>query len=196
MKKNTEINKKRILQISKELGLSHISSCITVLPILEEIYQNKSKYDKVILCGAHSHLAHLVVQHASNHLVKKLIENYGIHCDVRAGCDVSGGSLGHGGGIAIGLALADPKARIFLIETDGGLAEGSCWEAFRIINDLQIQNISIYVNANGYSATQKVEPYFLEQRLKLFLPPKQLFFKRTENPKDFEGIQGHYKVPE
>ena len=96
----------RIKLISKRLGLSHIGSCISVLPILEEIYRLKKPKDIVGLSGAHSHLAHLVVQHASDTLVEKLIKKHGIHCDREVGCDITGGSLGHSG-IAIGMALAD-----------------------------------------------------------------------------------------
>ena len=53
-------NKEKILKISKKLGLTHISSCLSVLPLLEEIYAKKKPTDKVQLCGAHSHLAHLL----------------------------------------------------------------------------------------------------------------------------------------
>src|SRR3990167_9455273 len=98
---------KRILEISKKLGLSHVGSCTSVSSILEEIYEKKKPQDKVILSGAHAHLAHLVAKEKYEGLknIEELIK-IDIHCNRESGCDVSGGSLAHSG-IAIGLALAN-----------------------------------------------------------------------------------------
>ena len=137
--------KDKILEISKKLGLSHIGSCLSVLPILEEIYLKKKPEDKVQLCGAHSHLAHLVVRYDMDKLwvgaddnliygkIEDIIKEHGIHCDRKAGCDASGGSLGHGIGISIGYALANPDITVYCIVSDGSMMEGSNWEALRII---------------------------------------------------------------
>ena len=161
--------KDKILEISKKLGLIHIGSCLSVLPILEEVYATKNPQDKVILDGAHSHLAHLVVRYYMDRLwvgaddnliygkIEDIIKEHGIHCDRQAGCDVTGGSLGHGIGIGIGLALADRKRTIYCITTDGALSEGSDWEALRIRKELGLYNLRIIVNMNGYTALSEVD---------------------------------------
>ena len=179
---------KEILRISKKLGLSHIGSCLSVLPILEEIYAIKKPKDKVILDGAHSHLSHLLFTNPTK--AEALIKKHGIHCDRKAGCDASGGSLGHGLGISIGYALANPKITIYCIMTDGGMMEGSNWEALRLVTTLGLKNIEIYVNANGYSAVARVAPKFLKERMQVF---HDIHFRLTDNTKEFAGISGHYK---
>lgn len=193
----------RILAISKELGLSHIGSNLSCLPVLEEIYKKKKPEDLVILDNAHSHLAHLVVriehdlqlltgstEDTSRH-VTELIQRFGIHCDRKAGCDASGGSLGHGLGIAIGYALADPERDVYVILSEGSCMEGSTWEALRNLADMDLDNVKIYTNFNGYSAVGVIDRPSLKEHLKVFYPEINVRF--TENGKEFAGLEGHYK---
>lgn len=199
--------KQRIIEISKKLKLSHIGSNISCLPILEEIYAKKKPEDIVILDNAHAHLAHLVVKQYKNqlhkpkdfdssHWVQHYVNSYGIHCDRRAGCDASGGSLGHGIGIGIGYALADRKRDVYVIVSDGSMMEGSNWEAIRIARDLRLTNLKIHCNFNGYTAVAnlgKLGVLLLKERMEDFWI--DLFtFHDTDNGEGFEGIQGHYKV--
>lgn len=186
MKKNIS----RILEISKERKLSHIGSCLSVLPILEEIYVEKEPQDIVIMDNAHAHLAHLVVRENYEDIDASELIKGDIHCNRYVGCDSSGGSLGHGLGIGIGYALANPNNLIYVIVSDGSMMEGSNWEALRLIDYLKITNIKIYVNANGYSAVDKVDPYFLKLRINTFV--KNIEFRITDNTKEFEGLKGHY----
>lgn len=194
----------RILELSKRYGLSHIGSCISVSPILEEIYSIKKPNDIVILDNAHAHLAHLAVKEAFGilrHPMLSLIEpttleyylnESGIHCDRKAGCDASGGSLGHGLGIAIGMALSDPRRKVYCILSEGTLMEGSNWEALRIKEDLDLYNLEIYANLNGYSAVAKIDKEKLSRRIHSFCPSVHVWF--TENGEGFEGLEGHYKT--
>lgn len=189
-------NKQRILDISKNLGLSHIGSNLSCLPVLEEIYKAKEPEDIVILDNAHAHLAHLVVREFRENLAgwnaEELIDAYGIHCDREAYCDASGGSLGHGLGIAIGYALADRDRDVYVIVSEGSMMEGSSWEALRTIADLQLDNIKIYTNFNGYSAVAEIDTNHLQERMRMFLPEK-INFRLTKNGEGFEGLAGHYK---
>lgn len=184
--------KKSILEISKKKKLAHIGSCLSVLPILEEIYKNKKPQDKVILSGAHSHLAHLHFLYKDTKKIEEMLDKYGIHCDIRAGCDASGGSLGHGIGIGIGMALANPKIKVHVICTDGSLQEGSEWEAIRINRELKLKNLEIHVNMNGYTALAEIDQVTFLDRLWTF--DFMIDVWRTNNGKGFSGVQGHYKV--
>lgn len=194
----------QIHQISRSLGLTHIGSNISVLPILEEIYATKQANERVILDNAHAHLAHLIVRLdytedifgnkiEGAEIAEALIRSHGIHCDRRAGCDASGGSLGHGIGISIGCALAEPDNTIHCIVSDGSMMEGSNWEALRICHDLDIKNIKIYVNGNGYSAVSEVDNDYLEDRMRRFWFKGDIKFYETDNGEGFDGVAGHYK---
>jgi transketolase len=70
-----------------------------------------------------------------------------------AGVEMTGGSLGHGPAIAIGLALADRHAgsprRTFCLVGDGELDEGSVWEAVALGAQLGLSNLTMVVDANG-----------------------------------------------
>jgi transketolase len=197
--------KQRILNISKELNLSHIGSNISCLPIYVEIYKSKKPDDIVIACNAHSHLAHLVVKEAfttastseeikANRWAERMIEEHGIHCDRKAGCDASGGSLGHGLGIAIGYAISNPTHSIFVIVSEGSMMEGSSWEALRIANDMRLKNLFIYPNFNGYSAVAKIDSTDLVTKMAHYAEYVNLiYYGKTNNGEGFEGIEGHYK---
>lgn len=182
----------RILEISKKYHLSHIGSNLSCLPILIEIYKKKKPDDIVILSNAHAHLAHLVARENYEGLVniEALLQDYGIHCDRQAGCDVSGGSLGHALGIGIGRAIADPNRKIYIIISDGSFHEGSEMEALRILNELQLNNIEIHANFNGYTATRKVNLDYLENIARTLY--SDIIIHHTSNTAKFDGVQGHY----
>ncbi len=177
---------KRILQISKDLGLTHVGSCLSTLPILEEIYKKKRTQDKVILDNAHSHLSHLLVMGKTEEMIKQ----YGIHCDRQAGCDASGGSLGHGLGIAIGMAIANPNIKIHVIVSDGSMMEGSNWEAIRLKFNLVVTNLKIYCNFNGFSAVAPVNTEKLEWQMRTFCPDLKVYY--TKNGLGENKVEDHY----
>src|SRR3990167_8519153 len=93
----TETLRERAIEISVKMKLSHVGSVLSALPIIEEIYAKKKPEDKVVLDAGHSHVAHLVVKESLGFLdAEKELSEFGIHCDRRAGCDASTGSLGQG----------------------------------------------------------------------------------------------------
>ena len=162
------------------------------MPILEEIYATIREGDKVLLDNAHAHLAHLIAQEYTDEHVEMMIKGVGIHCDRKARCDASGGSLGHAIGIAIGMSKANPKIKIHVIVSDGSIMEGSNWEALRIIADNKLDQIHIYCNFNGYTAVSNYRSEILEKRIKALEIPNMKFY-HTNNGEGFEGLQGHYR---
>jgi transketolase len=199
---NQEILKKRILELSKKHKLSHISSCLSLVPVISEVYTKKRTGDLVILDNAHAHLAHLAIQEQEakeayelgmgvKFDAEALLEKNGIHCDRSVGCDASGGSLGHGVGIAIGYCLANPDRRVFVIVSDGSMHEGSNWEALRIAGNLKLKNLEIHANFNGYTAVEEIDRVKLGSRMLAFWP---VVIHHTENGEGYEGVEGHYKT--
>lgn len=195
-----------ILKISYELSLSHIGSNLSALNIYEEIYYKKKPEDIVISDAAHNHLAHLVVMDSYCDLtvieptnidhMKHIIKDYGIHCDRQAGCDASGGSLGHGIGIGIGYALANRERNIYVIVSDGSMMEGSNWEALRLMEKLGINNIYIYCNFNSYTAVDKIDIELLRNKiLAISGYYARIKFINTNNGISFlNGLNGHYDI--
>lgn len=68
------------------------------------------------------------------------------------GIDVTSGSLGHGLGIASGIALANRmdkiQAKIFVIISEGELYEGSTWEALLFLAHHKLTEIKIILDVN------------------------------------------------
>lgn len=174
MKKNTV---RRLIAKSAYLGkASHIGSALSIVEILEAIYfrvaniskdnVNDESRDRVILSKGHGSLALYCTLAEKGiipkHYLSKYLVNGGIlpcHIDMNSapGLEASTGSLGHGLGIGEGLALANRikgiNARIFVIVGDGEFQEGSVLEALNSICALNLNEISIIVDCNGFQAS-------------------------------------------
>lgn len=172
MIQNKEL-KRRIIDISYRLKLGHIGSCLTAVDIIDEIYKIKKPDEEFVLSAGHAHLAHLVVMNQDQwgddlYPDLDLIGEYGIHCDRQAGCDVSTGSLGHGIGASVGMALADRSKNMYCLLSDGECAEGSVWEALRIRQEQKLDNLKVYINFNNHAAFQKTDLKTIIGMMKLF----------------------------
>ncbi|WP_018331428.1 transketolase [Actinomycetospora chiangmaiensis] len=72
------------------------------------------------------------------------------------GMEISGGSLGHGLGIATGMGLGlrhrGSSARVVTLLSDGELDEGSTWEAAMACAQFGLANVLAVVDVNGLQA--------------------------------------------
>jgi transketolase len=77
------------------------------------------------------------------------------------GMEISGGSLGHGLTIAVGMALGlryqGSGARVFNFLSDGELDEGSTWEAAMGAHHHQLGNLTAMVDINALQADGKTD---------------------------------------
>ncbi len=164
--------KKRILEISYKYKLSHLGSCITAYPIIDEIFKIKKQDEPFILSSGHAGLALYAVIEKYNftginpqYKAENIFNHHGVHPDRCRNCgiDCSTGSLGQGLPIAVGMALADRTKNVYCLISDGECAEGSIWEAIRIANDNKLKNLKIYLNYNGWGAYQKITPILIDR---------------------------------
>ena len=189
--KNKDL-KKRVIEISYKNNLSHLGSCLTALPIIDEIYQQKKPDERFVLSSGHAHLAHAVVmeKYGITQDAEENIKKYGIHCEREGGCDVSTGSLGHGLGIALGMALADRSKNVYCLISDGECSEGSVWEALRIQKEQHLDNLLVYVNINGFGAYKDINAMKLANQLEYMSWAVPKF---TTNEFSFlNGLDAHY----
>ena len=70
--------------------------------------------------------------------------------------DWNSGSLGHSIGVSIGLAIKNPKIKIYVIVGDAEFEEGSIWEAIFYISEKKINNIVIIIDRNRMSASSNI----------------------------------------
>jgi transketolase len=188
---------KRILDISYQENLSHLSSCLSALPILEEIYAKKEEGEVFILSNGHAGLAlYVVLEEKYGIDPVALLHKHGIHPgkDLENKLYCSTGSLGSGLPIAVGHALADRTKNVYCMISDGECAEGSIWESLRFIQTAKLDNLHVYANINGMSAYEYLDVEYLANRLQAFLPRINL---RVSDPVEFnfaKGLLTHYYV--
>lgn len=190
--------RQRIIDISFRLGLSHLGSCLTALPIIEAIYDMKKVDEPFVLSCGHAALAlYVVIESKGGRNAEDIFHHHGVHpdrCDA-CGLDYSTGSLGHGLGASVGMALADRTKQVYCLISDGECAEGSTWEALRIASELELDNLTVLVNANGTGALGEIDLERLEWRLQAFMKdnfPKVSFVKTNTGTDIIKSVEGHY----
>lgn len=186
---------KRCIELIHKHGLTHLSSVLTAVGIIDKLYLAKKDTDKFVLSAGHAFVA-LAVVLEKNGLADadELVGKYGTHPDkdIDNGIWASTGSLGQGLPIAVGMAIANPDVDVFVLVSDGEMAEGSMWEALRIAGELRLENLKVVCNANGYSALGKTDIDMLDTRMQMFYPSLVLRTDMFKYPDYLQGVAGHY----
>lgn len=185
----------RILDISCRKKLSHLSSCLTSVALIDSIYKVKKESEPFILSNGHAGLAlYVILEKEYSINAEGLYDKHGTHPnrDLKDRIYCSTGSLGSGIAIAVGMALANKKRNVYVLMGDGEFAEGSCWESLRIAGEQRLENLKIMVNANGYSALGKVDTDLLDNRVNLFYPCLVIRTNMFKYPDFLNGVNGHY----
>jgi transketolase len=188
---------KRILFLSHKYQLSHIGSCLITVNVLDKIYSIRKSDEPVVLGNGHAGLAlYVVLEKYGYGNAEELWKKHGTHPnrDIEHGIYVSSGSLGHGIGIAVGMAIADKNRLIYLLMSDGECAEGSVWEALRIAGELRLENLRVSVIANGYSANGRIDVEELDSRIVRFYPSLVVKSNLFQLPDYLNGLSGHYHI--
>ena len=112
--------RKRILDLSQKVSALHIGgsfSCAEILDVLFNFLMTKAEKKCFILSKGHASILQYVILESQRIIKLKDIENYcknngflGVHPDIgNPGINASTGSLGHGLGMAAGMAIAEKK---------------------------------------------------------------------------------------
>jgi len=183
----------RILSISKQYGLSHLGSCLTSVDIIDEIYKTRQFDEPFILSSGHAGLAlYVVIEKYYGIDAEYLFRLHGTHPDRDIANKIycSTGSLGHGIGIALGMALADRSKNVYCLISDGECFEGSIWESANVIRKYKVNNLKIHLNYNGYSAYDKVDRRMVG--LMCEIAPTITVHYTDVRDYGLEGLKAHY----
>lgn len=187
MGKLTEI-KKTIIEMIHKSGVSHIGSALSVVDILYVLYfnvanidpknPNKKDRDKIILSKGHASAALYSVLAHRGFFPLSYIDGYAInggtlpcHIDMTTapGLEASTGSLGHGSGIGVGMAIANKidknPSNVFVIVGDGECNEGSVWESIMLAATLKLDNFTIIVDSNKLQACGRTNEIICQKNL-------------------------------
>lgn len=153
----------RLLQMHFESGVGHIGGNLSAIDLLLALYHCVlRKQDLFVLSKGHAAGALYVALWSVGALADEELREF--HKD---GTRLSGhppaggiseitfatGSLGHGLGLAAGLALAKKlkaePGRVFCLTSDGEWNEGSSWESLIFLAHHKLENLTLIVDCNG-----------------------------------------------
>ena len=179
--RNCYNDRKKILDISQTVSALHAGGAMSCIEIINFIYffllkKKKNKFsDTFIMSKGHSCIAQYVILHKLKILKKKDLDSYckkngilGCHPDYGVpGIEASTGSLGHGMGLACGMAHANKikmnNKKVYVILSDGELQEGSTWECMMMAANLKLDNLIVFLDHNGsqsFGSTKITHPKF------------------------------------
>jgi transketolase len=169
----------RIAELAYDWGGGHIPSAFSIIDIVSTLYEKFLKYDSknpewenrdyFILSKGHGCMALYTVLAKYGFIEESALKSKSLEtrilgghadCNKVKGVEASTGSLGHGNGIAAGIALGlkiqERKNKVIAIVGDGECNEGTMWETALIASNLKLGNLCVIVDNN--KSTEKVLP--------------------------------------
>jgi len=155
--------RKKIFLHAYRTGAGHIASCFSCVEILHALYNGvMTESDRFVLSKGHSALALYVTLSERVYFGESEIANYGGEPNMldTPGVEASTGSLGHGLGIALGMALAlksdDKDGNVYCLVGDGECQEGSIWEAIIFAPAFKLDNLTVIVDNNHIQKMDRI----------------------------------------
>jgi len=181
--------REHILDISHSSGHGHIPTCFSIVEILHSVYitirhdprnPQWEQRDIFILSKGHAALAHYVVLAQFGYFDIETVYSFGsfmadFGCHANRfkvpGIEASTGSLGHGIGLAVGMALAFKIKKlpreVYVLIGDGESNEGSVWEAIMVAANLKLSNLAVIYD-NNMSHSRGLQIHNPAERFKAF----------------------------
>lgn len=173
--------RRRILEISQQVTALHVAPAFSCLEMVDVIYHGLMRRDGAalqdgfVMSKGHGCLSQYVILEDFGILSRTDLDLYctpkgrlGAHPDYGTpGIEASTGSLGHGMGIATGMAYADrvqgTDRRTYVVLSDGEMQEGSTWEGMMMAANLGLGNLTVFLDLNdfqGLGRTSETHPHF------------------------------------
>ena len=167
--------RRKALQMGEVQGQGYIGQALGVADVLATSFFHALNYrtedpewegrDRFLLSIGHYAIALYAALMEAGILPEDEIETYGMDdsrmpmsgmASYTPGMEITGGSLGHGLGIAVGMALGlkrkDNPAFVYNLMSDGELGEGSTWEAVMSAAQWRLDNLICIVDFNNQQA--------------------------------------------
>jgi len=163
------------LRMGEVQGQGYIAQALGIADVLAVSYFHALTYrpedphwegrDRFLLSIGHYAIALYAVLIEAGILPRDELETYGSDdsrlpmsgmASYTPGMEITGGSLGHGLGIAVGMCLGLKRKRsaafVYNLMSDGELDEGSTWEAAMSAAHWKLDNLILLVDVNGQQA--------------------------------------------
>lgn len=170
--------RRKALLMGEVQGQGYIGQALGIADVLAASYFHALEYrpedpewegrDRFLLSIGHYAIALYSVLIEAGILPEDELETYGMDdsrmpmsgmASYTPGMEITGGSLGHGLGIAVGMAMGLKRkvnpALVFNLMSDGELGEGSTWEAVMSAVQHKLDNLICLVDFNDQQADGK-----------------------------------------
>ncbi|MCT7374584.1 transketolase [Chelativorans salis] len=170
--------RRKALLMGEVQGQGYIGQALGIADVLAASYFHALEYraedpewegrDRFLLSIGHYAIALYAVLMEAGILPEEELETYGMDdsrmpmsgmASYTPGMEITGGSLGHGLGIAVGMALGLKRkknpALVYNLMSDGELGEGSTWEAAMSGAHHKLNNLICLVDFNNQQADGK-----------------------------------------
>lgn len=165
-KKSVELRKK-VIELCVNAQNGHLASCLSCTEILTVIYyQELSDQDRFFLSKGHAAAMLYCIMHDKGRLGEDKFRKFGtdqLYTHPKKeypGVEVSSGSLGHGLGIAAGMAYgykhSGRKGKFFVLMGDAECYEGSVWESAMFAGHHKLNNLVGIIDHNKRAATGNI----------------------------------------
>jgi transketolase len=176
--------RRKMMTMAAGKGEGYIAQGLGFADALSALYFHEMRHDparpdwagrdRFLLSTGHYSIALYALLAEAGYLAEDSLPSYGLNgsrlpmstFDETVGVEIVGGSLGHGLGQAVGMAMAlkldRSPARVFCEFSDGELDEGSTWEAAMGGATFHCDNLVALIDCNGIQAdgpvTVAIEP--------------------------------------
>lgn len=167
--------RRSILRMAEVQGQGYVGQGLGVADVLAVLYLDRLRLrpdepewpdrDRLLLSVGHYAIALYAALAEAGVIDKGELDTYGgddsrlpmsAMASYTPGMEISGGSLGHGLGIAVGMALGlrhrGQGARVYNLLSDGELDEGSTWEAAMVAAHHRLGRLTAIVDVNALQA--------------------------------------------
>jgi transketolase len=167
--------RRRILEVSQQVTALHVAPAFSCTEIVDVIFHGLMRWtapdqspDVFLMSKGHGCLTQYVILEDMGVLSRKDLDLYckpggrlGAHPDFGVpGIAASTGSLGHGMGIAVGMAhaerLQERDGIVYLLLSDGECQEGSTWEGAMMAANLKLENLIAFVDLNDFGGLERM----------------------------------------
>jgi transketolase len=167
--------RRRILDISQQVGALHIAPAFSCTEITDVLYNSLMRRetggdyrDVFLMSKGHGCMIQYVILEEQGVLSRQDLDAYckpngrlGAHPDYETpGIAASTGSLGHGLGMATGQAYAEKlkgsDVLIYCVLSDGEFQEGSTWEAMMMAANLKLDNLVAFMDFNDFGGLERM----------------------------------------
>lgn len=159
--------RKQVLTLIHKGGTSHIASCFSAVDMAVVLYENLKPEDEVVWsAGWKAGLIYTMLERQGK-ITREQLESFpnapffGLAEVTVPGVHVSGGSMGQGLGVAIGMALARKRegkpGTIYCIMSDGEMQEGTTWEGAQLAGQHKLDNLVVLIDYNKWTAMGRTE---------------------------------------